>query len=147
MILNQQIKLIVVLVITTLIQSCNTTSKISSAKTLDITSTITQKPTLADLDVKESKVTGTFSSKAPFNFEVVKQEAVANALRTVNADLLVEPKYESTVTTSSITVTVTGYPAFYKNFRAMKAEDLILLEPVIKKQDELSTGIIMKKSN
>ena len=64
-------------------------------------------------------------------FEEIKQEAVANALKSVKADILVEPKFDTVVEGYTTTVTVTGYPGFYKNFRAVKSEDLPILESVL----------------
>ena len=129
---KQTIKLVIVVVSATLLQSCTSVSKFSTAKTIDIAASVNQKPTLADLEVRETKVSGTASYKSTEKgFEAIKQEAVANALKSVNADILVEPKYDTEVKSSTTTITVTGYPGFYKNFRAVKVEDLPVLESVI----------------
>ena len=75
--------------------SCSSVTKISSAKSIDITPSIVQKPTVADLDVKEAKVSGISSSNATLiSIETIKNQAVANALKSVNADILVEPQFE-----------------------------------------------------
>ena len=47
----------------TLLGSCTSVAKFSSAKTIDITPSIVQKPTVADLVVKEVKVSGEFTGK------------------------------------------------------------------------------------
>ena len=134
---KQTIKLVLVVASATLLQSCTSLSKFSSAKTIDIAASVNQKPTLADLDVKENKVSGTASYKSSEkSFEAIRLEAVANALKSVNADILVEPKFDTEIKSSTITISVTGYPGFYKNFRTIKTDDLPVLESF------LFTGVI-----
>ena len=130
--LKQTLKLAMLVLSGLLLQSCTSVSKFSTAKTLDIEAVVNQKPTLADLEIKDKKVTGTASYKiTEKGIDAIKQEAVANALKSVNADILVEPNIESVMTKSTVTITVTGYPGFYKNFRAIKTEDLPVLESVL----------------
>ena len=129
---KQTIHLAIAVVSAALLQSCTSVSKFSSAKTLDVTAVVNQKPTLADLDIKDKKVTGMASSKiTQKGIDAIKQEAVANALKNINADILVEPNFDTEVNNSTITITVTGYPGFYKNFRPIKTEDLPVLESVL----------------
>lgn len=115
-----------------LLTSCGITtkSKTSTVKTMDIINGgVYTKPLLADLDVKETKVTATAKgtlSKDGIDF--VKNQAVASALKTTNGDILVEPKYDIETVGDDITVTVTGFPANYKNFRQLKAEDSTFLK-------------------
>lgn len=130
--LKQTINLALVMLSALFLQSCKSVSKFSSAKTLDIEAIVNQKPTLADLEVKDKKVTGTASYKSTEKgYEAIKQEAVANALKSINADILVEPNFDTEVNNSTITITVTGYPGFYKNFRPIKTEDLPVLESIL----------------
>lgn len=110
------------------LMSCSSVAKFSTAKTIDITPTIVQKPTVADLQVNEKKVTGTQSGKVTTTpLETIQNEAVASALKTANADVLVEPRFETTINGSLTTVMVTGFPATFKNFRTMKDEDISLM--------------------
>lgn len=88
-------------------------------------------PMMADLEVSQDKVTGTFSiSKkelgglrwrtASMKTNTYKLNAVYNALQSVKADVLLFPQYEIVRVEGmgdGITVTVTGYPGVYKNFR------------------------------
>jgi hypothetical protein len=137
---KQTIKLAVFALSGLALQSCTSASKYSSGKTLDITALINQRPTLADLDIKDVKATGTASDKSAIkNVEAIKQEAVANALKSVNADILVEPKFNIEVDNFTTSVIVTGYPGFYKNFRAVKTEDLQVLESTLFKGTPQST--------
>ncbi len=84
-----------------------------------------EEPIMADIDVKTEKVTGTYTEKKRADENRIKKNAVYNALANgTKGDLLIAPQYEIVKDTrfngariKSVTVTVTGYPAFYKNFR------------------------------
>ncbi len=84
-----------------------------------------EEPIMADIDVKTEKVTGTYTEKKRADEKRIKQNAVYNALGNgTKGDLLIAPQYEivkdvrlNGARIKSVTVTVTGYPAFYKNFR------------------------------
>ena len=71
-------------------------------------------------------------------------EAIANALKGLNADVLIEPAYEIATISDKITVTVTGRPAFYKNFRTIKSEDIELIQK--QKAVNLETNITKDSS-
>jgi hypothetical protein len=108
--------------------SCSTTQsiKLFTNKTAEIhPTTIVQKPVMVDLDVKE-KVTGTSSSNS-FNIglDIVKEQAINDALKKTNADMLIDPQFETEIVGQFKTVTVRGYAATYKNFRPMKLEDTL----------------------
>ena len=122
--------IIPVLAIIISITSCTVTkSKYTSAKTLDINLTgIIQKPVVVDLEVKEVKVTGSATENSETSsIEIVKQEAIVDAVKKSNSDILVEPMFTTETIGNKITVTVIGFPANYKNFRPIKQEDLPLL--------------------
>lgn len=79
----------------------------------------------ADLDISPKKIS--FYYKVPKSVrrggtKSVKATAVAEALKANgNADVLVAPQFEMKIRRGSIReLTVTGYPATYKNFRAGK---------------------------
>jgi hypothetical protein len=121
-------KLMIIAVSACYLVSCGTMSKSFTARTQQINKgEIVQNPLLADLDVKDIKVSGTATGKSIYR-EAVKQEAIANALKSSNADVLIEPSYEITTINDKITITVTGRPAVYKNFRTIKEEDIKLLK-------------------
>ncbi|MFT5819778.1 MAG: hypothetical protein ACI8ZM_001003 [Crocinitomix sp.] len=110
--------------------SCRTI-KNSTTKENDVAGpTVIQKPVIADLDVKETKVTGTFSGTSNFSMSYAKNMAIADALKSANADVLIEPRFETIKSFRRIDVTVTGYPATYKNFRPMEAADTIFVNTV-----------------
>lgn len=95
------------------------------------------KPVLVDLDVKEKKATGIANAKKRIPLEIIKQNAIANALKNENADALVEPIFETEVYRRNITVTVTGWPAIYKNFRSIQAEDVPLLQVCVSQKADV----------
>lgn len=88
-------------------------------------------PMMADLEVSQTKVTGTFSvmkkelgclrwRTASMKINTYKLNAVYDALQSVKADVLLFPQYEVVQVEGmgdGIMVTVTGYPGVYKNFR------------------------------
>ena len=104
--------------------SCSVFEK--TTRTKEIPGVVLQTPVLADLDVNNTKVTGIaeFKNSKP---DYVRNMAVANALEKSDADVLVSPTYSTTTTAGNISVTVTGYPAKYKNFRPMTSKDTTIL--------------------
>ncbi len=115
--------------------SCKTI-KSTTVKETDVSGpTVIQKPVIADLDVKEAKVSGSFSGSSSFSVSHAKEMAVADALKSSNSDVLVEPRYEISKSFRKIEVTVTGYPATYKNFRPMEAADTIFVNTMAPTKD------------
>ena len=88
---------------------------------------VIQTPVVANLDVSETKATGTFSAEN-VTIEFAKNKALADAIAKAGADILVEPVYEVDVNDKVVTVTVQGYPGKYKNFRQPEAKDSVLLQ-------------------
>lgn len=111
-------KIILLISLVALFCSCKVTT--SSVKTFDIQGAVVQTPLMADLEVNPTKVKAVAHGE---NLEAVKIEAMAEALRISNADVLVHPQYKAIGTNGDVTVTATGYPAIYKNFRNMTAQD------------------------
>lgn len=114
--------------------SCSTkqnTTVNSTARTLEL-----EAPALvADLEVEKTKVSGEFKFDCPaeqiVNEQELKDNAVFNALKTMNADVLVAPQFHIVKESKArkyYTVTVTGYPAFYRNFRPMPIERVTNME-------------------
>ena len=108
-----------------LLSSCVTTTK--TARTLATSASI-KNATVADLRVTDNRVTYTMSpSKAiqRAGLNNVKQAAIQEALtKNGNADVMVEPEFviekERTLFGSRInSITVTGRPAYYQNFRTL----------------------------
>jgi len=103
--------------------------KIQTAKTTDIYGGgVIQIPVVVDLDVDEKKVKGTATSFSGEALADVKQRAIVNAMKNANADVLVEPTFETEIKSGTINVTVTGFPAVYKNFRSIEEGDIELIK-------------------
>jgi hypothetical protein len=104
-----------------------------TVRTTDINGGVISTPVLADLNVTGPKVTGMADySGATNSVGYVKGLAVADALKNSNADVLVEPSFDIKITpelfVADIKVTVTGYPATYKNFRSATAADSTIIK-------------------
>ena len=108
-----------------MLSSCITTTKTARTAT---TSASIKNATVADLRVTDNRVTYTMSpSKAiqRAGLNNVKQAAIQEALtKNGNADVMVEPEFviekERTLFGSHISsITVTGRPAYYQNFRTL----------------------------
>lgn len=125
---NMKIGFISALALASTMCSCTVLNKVESAKTLDVYGPgVIQNPVLADLEVRDTKVTGTATgnSSAP---GTVKNMALADAIKKANADVLVEPAFDMQSKGGKTTATVTGWPANYKNFRNVTQADLPVLE-------------------
>ena len=106
-----------IVIITLTVASCGSMkSTTNTAKTLSIYgSSVIQKPVIVDLEVKQTKVTATVTSKLGSNIEALKGEAISVAVKSANADVLVEPTYTIVSNRGTSTVTVANFPATYKN--------------------------------
>ena len=109
--------------------SCSSVQKTSTAKSMNIYGMgVMHIPVLADLEVSETKITGTKTGSSTSSLDELKAEAIAAALKTSNADVLIEPAFQIETDRSRITVVVTGRPATYKNFRKMELSDTLLIQ-------------------
>jgi hypothetical protein len=92
-------------------------------------------PIVADINVGRTKVTGTATvnryATGP-SFMELRQLAIFNAVSSVDADFLINIMYavERNMRPARTTVTVTGYPATYVNFRQItpQLKDLLNIE-------------------
>lgn len=108
------------------LSSCSTITHTASTAGVD---TQVYSLTVADMDVSTKKVSTTVDWKwtplSTVSIETQKENAAAELLKETEADVVVEPQY--TVKRRGIfrggSVTVTGYPAKYRNFRAMTQSD------------------------
>jgi len=112
------------------VTSCNSLkSTTNTSKTLSIYGAgVIQKPVIVELEVKQTKATATVSGKIGSDIETLKAQAVSVAIKNAGADVLVEPTYTIVSISRTFTVTVTGFPATYKNFRDIKIEDIPLIK-------------------
>lgn len=120
--------LFLVIFVASLLTSCSV-YKARTSKTMDINGMgIIHKPVLVDLNVNENKVTVMVNGEKYMPLEIVKQNAVAKALSKESADVLIEPTFEIETYRKRFNVTVTGWSATYKNFRAMEVSDTSMLQ-------------------
>lgn len=134
-------KNILFFLISLLLISCSASMRTNTSKGTDIQNFgVIQKLVIADLDVKETKITGSATSILTTSItkqslQDVKNMALADALKKANADILIEPIFDIAMAGNKIAVSVTGYPATYKNFRPITEDDLRLLQIVKTKTD------------
>lgn len=128
-----------------LVSSCSVAKTVSSAKELTPRTDLL----VADLDVNTAKVTGEFrydtKKNAIVDVKGLIDNAVYNALKPMKADVLVGMQYQLVQEVRGrkyYTVTVTGYPAFYRNFRPFTA-----VKDVEFKEIDGSVYVIPKNSN
>ncbi len=113
-----------------LFSSCAVTYKTRTARVAAVPTEFWTIPSLADLEVKEEKVSGTSEGDANrrkffLGKKAQEDNAVAKALQSCGADVLIEPQFTYEYKKARLQkVTVTGYPGFFRNFRAVPYEDI-----------------------
>lgn len=147
-------KLLLLSAIMLLMVSCTTVKKTSVS--VQIAPKMTQYPAVANLDVKdriEKTTSWTFNPLNNVTLEQRKKNLIADVLLENNADVLVEPRYVHKVDRLFYhTLTVSGYPATYKNFRNVEESDIKVLygEPpvtVINVLDSAVSASVIDKGN
>lgn len=121
-------KIIFLFSLSILLASCSVTRS-GTAKSMDIVGPgVIHKPIVVDLNVKpeKSEVTSTFSGIE--SMQNAKNDVVRKLLKEQNADVLVEPTFETMTKNGKTELTVRGWPATYNNFRPIEEKDLKLLE-------------------
>lgn len=93
---------------------------------------IIQKPLITDLEVGKQRVTIT-QSYSNVTITEAKENAMGDFIKQQSCDLIVQPYFTTNSVTSNekttITVTLTGYPASYKNIRNFESKDTSLFFP------------------
>ncbi len=110
-------------------------------------------PMTATLQVSDKHVVGNFNwvgkKRAVVNFDEMRDNAIFNALRKANADVLITPQYqiETSIRGGSkhVDVTVIGYPARYISFTAAPAPVPSSFE--VKELKDNSNYVIIEKDN
>ncbi len=130
--------------------SCSTT-KSSTSKTIDIVGAgVIHKPIVADLEVNPTKTSKTVELRNVLSLDNAKNEVVSELLKERNADLLVEPTFESKTKNGKTQLTVNGWTASYKNFRPIEEKDIKFLEVkpnLLQKANTYEPIIEKKKKN
>ena len=141
-------KIISIFLLGIILTSCSVT-KSGTAKSMDIVGPgVIHKPVVVDLNVKQEKseVTTTFSGIE--SLENAKNSVVRKLLKEQNADVLVEPTFETVTKNGKTELTVKGWPATYNNFRSIEEKDLKLLEvkPSYLQKAETYQPVLQEKS-
>lgn len=121
-----KLKLLLGCSLVAMLSSCSTISHTSQSASVD---TEVYNLTVADMNVSPKKASTTIDWKwTPFSavsLETQKENATAELTKSTGSDVVVEPQY--TVVRRGLfrggSITVTGYPATYSNFRTMTKED------------------------
>jgi len=109
-----------------------------TVRTSEVSGTVSHQPVTSNLNVKSTRVTG--QAKVGSAQEALGRNlAVRNALAAAQADVLVAPTYTLQVDGTVLTVTVTGYPATYAEFRNATPADLALLSTAPSARAEAAT--------
>ena len=120
--------------------SCSTMRQ-STSSSVAIDASVYQYPTVADLDVRPKVEKTVEWSWYLFKFgrpslELRKSNLMADVVKENGADVLLEPQMRYTKRPfGRRTLTVTGFPAVFKNFRMATPEDLKALEVVGRERD------------
>lgn len=103
------------------------------------------KPKVAELKIENTRATG--SAAGDINeksIETIKAEALQNALRASQADILVEPIYEVERDGRTVSARVTGFPAKITGFKDITPEDTLAFttasKMVVRSANLSSTG-------
>ena len=114
-----------------LMASCNNSVyKSHTAKSMEIYGPgVMHLPVVADLSVRKVKVSFSVNDKnTSMNTRQLREAAIAGALQEHKADVLVEPSFSLERHRGVSTITVSGWPADYTQFRTMDTTDIRLME-------------------
>lgn len=130
--------------------SCSTPSFVSySAKTADLPYSIKALPMTSQLNVSETKVSAIVKvgkNDLKKSKKMMEDWAVSEALKQTGGDILLEPRYEYNYKNNVlVSVTVSGYPATFSNFRPMTKEDAETINKLNAPSSE--TLVIIKESD
>lgn len=140
-------KFLLICALTLTLISCKTV-KTGTSKSIDISGVgVIHKPVIADLEIAKEKSTKTMVIKNVESLNNAKNEIIRVLLIENNADLLVEPKFDAKTKNGKTELTVTGWLAYYKNFRTIEEKDLKLIEirPAVIRQVETNQSSLLEK--
>lgn len=138
-------KIILFAAVLLLAVSCSTQMATYSAKTASLPYSIKAVPMTSELKVSETKVTAEVKDRKGMLKKTMEDWAVSEALKKVNADILLEPRYEYTYDNNRlVAVKVSGYPATFAKFRQMTSQDAETLNKLNSPATE--TFVIIKEN-
>lgn len=128
-------KYLIILLFAGLLSSCSTIRKTSDS--VAVMTPVSTYPTVADLRIAPERVSKTITWKwnpfATTSLSTKKANTTAELIQEAGADVLIEPEYIEQTSWLDIlggSLTVSGYPATFENFRKATAEDLEALKIV-----------------
>lgn len=140
---------IAVIAVSILFFSSCSSSKTMTSKSSDIYGAgVVQYPVVAEMEVSKTKVSGTIVWKGGgASTNTLKEMAISEAVKSANADVLIEPKFEVDVKGRKRTVTATGFPAKYTSFRnAVLSDTLIAKVGTMQRTEEVEPATNPKKT-
>lgn len=157
-------KLTVILGVAALLTSCtmqqSTTSyayQESSVRILEPEQSMLLSPVMADLEVSEHKVSHIekeafadiiITPQVITNISEFKKIALSRAAKVHNADVLVGTIIDVVTKNNRLEITVSGYPAFYRNFRSATAADAELVRAALSvKNRNLEADVVASPEN
>ena len=115
--------------------SCNSSSSISSLRTVESRSAFVSVPLIVEYDTVINQVvtdTSTFNNMYyegnGSNYSDLKRLAMVNCCKKHQCDVLVNPSYVLSNKSGVITIIISGLPARYKKIRQATASDLWMLK-------------------
>lgn len=124
----------------------------TTVKATEIQPLVVSTPTLADLEINPKRVEVTLSDQQWNKYIVVviedlKKTALSKILRQSKADVLVEVQsFVEVGEQNKVTVTVSAYPARYRNFRSISLSDYSKLQKLKATQLQLAPSQVQEKS-
>jgi len=133
-----------------LLYSCSTSTKTcgSDFDQMKITKQgIIQKPLIVDLDINKDKKSAT-KNYSFISVSSAKEVIMGDFVNQYKCDLIVHPTFNYCINSENnsknITITVDGFPAFYKNFRNFEMKDTLGFIPknfqILQPEKSLSTS-------
>ena len=123
----------------------------STARLLDAESNFLVMPLIANLEVSKNKITHVekeaFANIKVNNSSIAKIEkhkrtALGRAAKAYGADILVNADIEVMTVDGRFVITITGYPAYYRDFRNATAKDIEIVNDANKAQRGTFTTIV-----
>ena len=111
-----------------------------TVRTKDVPGTVAHQPVTANLNVRSTRVSGRATVNASQEAQG-RNAALRAALAAGQADVLVAPTYTFETNGGKLTVTVSGYPATYTDFRNATAADMELLKTAGAEEPATTEGV------
>jgi len=123
----------------------------STARMLNAESNFLVMPLIANLEVSKKKITHVekeafanikVNNSSIANIEKHKRTALGRAAKAYGADILVNADIEVMTVDGRFVITITGYPAYYRDFRNATAKDIEIVNDANKAQRGTFTTIV-----